>query len=719
MFTALMGLLNVFLSNKVIVVSSIYFSTFHIDDGRIVMMKTNINSSRCITIVGPSESGKTSLMESILHVCKQIPNKGKIKENSTLSDYLPEEHELKISISMGISNAQFMDEEYTFIDCPGSSEFINEFLQAIRISDLSILVIEPVKEKILSLVPYFYYLNKMNIPHILFINKVDNFNFDIKELLGIIQEYSPRPLVIRQIPIREESKIVGAADVIHERAYIYEKGQPSQIVKIPEQLSSTRDEIREKVLEILADFDDTLMEKILEDVPTSTEEIYEYLKKDIASNKIVEVLTGSAENETGIHRLLKSIRHDCPSHENTIKRNELKIADNASCMQVFKTNFIPHRGKQSIVRVWSGEIEEGNTLQSNIRLQGLLLLKGKEFIKNPKAKAGDIIGLSRIESIKTGDLIFSEEKEIKKDLNLPISPQPIYAKAIKTIKREDDVKLSESLKEILETDSSYVIERNVVTQQLLLWGQGEIHLRVALNKLKNNYNVETKEEKISFAFHETIQGNVSDHITTHKKQSGGAGQYARVVVDVKPLPRGEYFKFENKIVGGVIPKTYIPSVEKGCKECMKKGPLGFPVIDIHVILKDGKTHDVDSNSNSFHIAGIKALRETLENCKPILLEPYHKVKFLIPSKDINNIYTLVTSKRGMIKENQQKEGWVGFEVLQAEIPGCEIFNLIIDVKSLTEGLGSFEHEYERMKTVQNKQLSDSLINEYSSKEKEE
>ena len=682
-------------------------------------MKAPSNFSRCISIVGPSQSGKTSLMESILHICNQIPNKGKVSDNNTLSDHLPEEHDLKMSISLGISNVQFMDEDYTFIDCPGSSEFINEFLQAAKISDLCIVVIEPIKEKILSLVPYFFYLNKMKIPHVLFINKVDNFNFDIKELLGTIQEYSLLPLVIRQIPIREEDKIIGAADVIHERAYAYTENKPSEIVKIPEHLSSTRDEIREKLLETLADFDDALMEKILDDVPTSTEEIYEHLKKDIATNNIVEVLTGSAENETGIRRLLKSIRHDCPSHEETLKRNQIKTANNTTIVQVFKTNFIPHRGKQSIVRVWSGELQEGNTLQDNIRLQGMVSLKGKEFIKNSKVKAGDIIALSRVESIKTGDLISDAEKETKKGHDLPISPQPVYAKAIRSIKREDDVKLSEALKEILEADSSYLIERNKVTQQLLIWGQGEIHLRVALNKLKNNYNIEIKEEKINFAFNETIQGSVSDHITTHKKQSGGAGQYARVVVDVKPLSRGEYFKFENKIVGGVIPKTYIPSVEKGCLEYMQKGPLGFPVIDIQVTLKDGKTHDVDSNSNSFHIAGIKVLRETLENCKPILLEPYHKVRFLVPSKVVNNIYTLVTSKRGMIKDNKQKEGWVGYEVLEAEMPGCEILNLIIDVKSLSEGLGSFEHEFERMQTVQNKQLSENLIKEYSSKEKSE
>ena len=682
-------------------------------------MRTPINSSRCITIVGPSQSGKTSLMESIAHVCKQTHGKGQVKDNNTLSDHLTEEHELKMSISMGVSNVQFMDEEYTFIDCPGSSEFFNEFLQAARISDLCVVVIEPVKDKVLSLVPYFYYLNKMNIPHILFINKIDNINFDIKDFLGTIQEYSSTPLVIRQIPIREKDKIIGIADVIHERAYAFEKDKPSQIIKIPEQLSSVRLEIREKVLETLADFDDTLMEKILEDIPTSNEEIYENLKKDIASNKIVEVLTGSAENETGIRRLLKSIRHDCPSHEKTIERNDLKIINNIACIQVFKTNFIPHRGKQSIVRVWSGELNEGKTLQNSIRLQGLFAIKGKEFIKIPKAKAGDIIGLSRIESIKTGDLISDGEKEIKKDTNQLIPPQPIYAKAIRTVKREEDVKLSESLKEIIETDSSYLIERNTITQQLLIWGQGEIHLRIALNKLKNDYNVETTEEKINFSFQETIQGSVSDHVTTHKKQSGGAGQYAKVVVDVKPLPRGELFKFEDKIVGGVIPKTYIPSVEKGCKEGMKKGPLGFPVTDIQVSLKDGKTHDVDSNSNSFLIAGTKAIRETLESCKPILLEPYHKVRFLVPSKDINNIYTLVTSKRGMIKTNQQKEDWVSFEILEAEMPGCEIFNLIIDVKSLTEGMGSFEHEFERMKTVPNKQLSDNLISEYSSKEKKE
>ena len=384
-------------------------------------------------------------------------------------------------------------------------------------------------------------------------------------------------------------------------------------------------------------------------------------------------------------------------------------------MQVFKTNFIPHRGKQSIVRVWSGELQEGQSLQSNIRVQGLFFLKGKEYVKTSKAKAGDVIGLSRIESIKTGDLISDEGKEIKKDSHQPVPPQPIYAKAIRTVKREEDVKLSESLKEIVETDSSYLIERNSVTQQLLLWGQGEIHLRVVLNKLKNNYNIQTTEEKISYSLQETIHGSVADHITTHKKQSGGAGQYARIHVDVKPLPRGEYFKFENKIRGGVIPKTYIPSVEKGCKESMLKGPLGFPVMDVHVILKDGKTHDVDSNSNSFHIAGLKALRETLGSCKPILLEPYYKVIFSVPSKHINNIYTLVTSKRGMIKENQPKEGWTGFEILEAELPGCEIFNLTIDLKSLTQGMGSFEHEFEQMKVVQNNQLADSLISEYSSK----
>jgi len=682
-------------------------------------MKVPSNFSRCISIVGPSQSGKTSLMESILHICNQIPKKGKVSENNTLSDHLPEEHDLKMSISLGISNVQYMDEDYTFIDCPGSSEFINEFLQAARISDLCIVVIEPIKEKILSLVPYFYYLNKMKIPHVLFINKVDNLNFDIKEFLGTIQEYSLLPLVIRQIPIREQDKIIGAADVIHERAYAYTENKPSEIVKIPENLSSTREEIRDKLLETLADFDDELMEKILDDIPTSTEEIYEHLKKDIATNNIVQVLTGSAENETGIRRLLKSIRHDCPSHEETLKRNQIKTTNETTSVQVFKTNFIPHRGKQSILRVWSGELREGNTLQDNIRLQGMVSLKGKEFIKSSKVKAGDIVALSRVESIKTGDFISDTEKETKKGYDLPISPQPIYAKAIRSIKREDDVKLSEALKEILETDSSYLIERNKVTQQLLIWGQGEIHLRVAFNKLKNNYNIEIKEEKINFAFNETIQGSVSDHITTHKKQSGGAGQYARVVVDVKPLSRGEYFKFEDKIVGGVIPKTYIPSVEKGCLEYMQKGPLGFPVIDIQVTLKDGKTHDVDSNSNSFHIAGIKALRETLENCKPVLLEPYHKVRFLVPSKIVNNIYTLVTSKRGMIKDNKQKEGWVGYEVLEAEMPGCEILNLIIDVKSLSEGLGSFDHEFERMQIVQNKQLSENLIKEYSSKEKSE
>lgn len=397
-------------------------------------MKTPINSSRCITIVGPNQSGKTSLMESILHICDETHQKVQLKESNTSSEQNDEQ-----KINLNISNVQFMDEKFTLIDCPGSGEFINEFLQTAKVSDLSILVIEPVKEKFLSLVPYFYYLNKMNIPHILFINKVDNFNFDIKELLGDLQEYSQCPLVIRQIPIRENGKIIGATDVIHERAYTYEKNKPSQIVKVPDQLSSIRSEMHDKVLEILADFDDSLMEKIIEDIPTSTEEVYLNLKKDIASNKIVEVLTGSAENEMGIRRLLKTIRHDCPTHSETIQRNKINI-NSDSCIQVFKTNFIPHRGKQSIVRVWSGELKEGSTFQDNIRLQGLLAFKGKDLEKISQVNAGDIISLSRIESIHTGDIIFDKEKDIKKDPNLPIPPQPIYAKAIRTLKREDDVK---------------------------------------------------------------------------------------------------------------------------------------------------------------------------------------------------------------------------------------------------------------------------------------
>ena len=339
-------------------------------------MKTPIKSSRCITIVGPSQSGKTTLMESLLNVCGKIHQKGSVEQNSTLSDFLPEEHELKTSISMSICNANFMDEKFTFIDCPGSIDFINEFLQASRISDACIIVTEPTTDKILSLVPYFYYLNLLNIPHILFINKVDKFDFNIKDLLGSLQEYSSRPLVLRQIPIKKDDQIIGSSDVIHERAYIYEKDKASQIVKIPEEISSTHSEIREKVLEILADFDDQLMEKILEDIPTTTEEIYQNLKKDISENKIVEVLTGSAVNETGVRRLLKSIRHDCPSFEESIKRlnkeeNSNKIKSDITCAQVFKTFFIPHRGKLSVARLWSGKLKEGENLQNNIRVQGL------------------------------------------------------------------------------------------------------------------------------------------------------------------------------------------------------------------------------------------------------------------------------------------------------------------------------------------------------------
>ena len=400
--------------------------------------------------------------------------------------------------------------------------------------------------------------------------------------------------------------ITGYVDLVSERAYKYQPGSPSALIELPDTVQGRNVEARQELLETLADFDDKLLEELLEDVAPPKDEIYTYLTRELQADRIVPVFLGAAEQNHGVLRLLKALRHEAPGPEVTLER--LGGADGDPLLQVFKTYHMPHTGKLSVARVWRGSVTDGATFGDH-RVSGLSQLVGHTLNKISKANTGDVVGLGRLEAIKTGDVL--NPAGVLKGALPWFSPlPPVYSMAIKAERREDEVKLSSGIARLMEEDPSISAEHNEDTHQLVLWGQGDIHLQVAGEKLKNRYNVAVRTARPQVPYKETIRKSIQQH-ARHKKQSGGHGEFGDVHLEIKPLPRGKGFEFIDNISGGVVPRQYIPAVEHGVKEYLTEGPLGFPVIDLSVTLYDGQYHSVNSSDMAFRRAGILAMKEAL------------------------------------------------------------------------------------------------------------
>jgi elongation factor G len=506
--------------------------------------------------------------------------------------------------------------------------------------------------------------------------------------------------LLRHIPIRKGDSVGGYIDLISERAYQYSVGEASEVIPIPPEMAEEHKIARQTMLESLSDFDDTLLEKLLEDQVPTKEEIYGYLAKGIREATIAPVVIGSAEQGYGVRRLLKALRHDTPGSDAVAKR--LGIAPGADAMaHVFKTVHAQHSGKLSLARVWGGTISEGMTL-SGQRLGSLLSVAGGQTAKLASAKAGDVVALGRVDAFKTGMLVTGSGKAPDGIVAWPKPLTPVYSLAITPENRNDEVKLTGALQRITEEDATIGYEHNPDTHELVLLGQGEIHLQIALEKLKGRYNVANKAARPSIAYKETIRRGVAQH-GRFKRQTGGHGMFGDVHVEIAPLPRGSGIQFDNKVVGGAVPKQFIPAVEAGVREYAAKGPLGFPVVDFQVVLTDGKYHAVDSNEMSFKLAGREAMNEGMPKCDPVLLEPIAKVTINIPNESTNKVLALVSGRRGQILGYNPRDGWTGWDTVQANIPASELHDLIIELRSLTLGVGSYRAEFDRLQELTGRQ----------------
>ena len=652
-------------------------------------------SARCIALVGPYLSGKTTLLEAILARSGTINRQGRTVEGSSVGDASPEARAHGMSTELNIADVEFLGDQFTFIDCPGSIEFQHESSSALTACDAAVVVCEPDAKRVPALQLILKQLDDRGIPHILFLNKIDTFDTRVREILPLLQPASAKPLVLRQIPIWENGIATGFVDLALERAFVYREHAPSEVVDMPQGLREREQDARFHMLEQLADYDDELMEQLLSDMQPPRDQVFDDLAKELREGAICPVLLGSAERGNGIVRLLKALRHEAPFVDETVSRLGLEGAQSAA--YVLKTSYTTHGGKLSVARILAGEIPDGGTVagpSGDDRIAGIFSMLGQETRKRSSAKAGDTVALGRLDHIRTGETISLDKSGISQ-LECPPPPQPVYGAALVLKDRKDEVKLSAALAKLIEEDASLSVDHNADTHQLVLLGQGEMHLRVALERLNRKYGVAVDRQRRLVPFKETIRKPTTVR-GRHKKQSGGHGQFGDVVLDIKPLPRGTGFQFSETITGGVVPRQFIPSVEIGVEDYLKQGPLGFPVVDVAVTLTDGSYHTVDSSDMAFRQAGRIGMAEGMPQCSPVLLEPVMAVDIAIPSDATAKINGIIPQRRGQILGFDHREGWPGWDVVQAHIPAAEMDDLIVELRSVTAGVGTFTARFDHL-----------------------
>jgi elongation factor G len=660
------------------------------------MTKKNGGSGpRAVALVGPYGSGKTTLLESILSVTGAVQRKGAVAQGNTIGDSSAEARARQMSVEVNCATTKFLDESFTFLDCPGSIEFLQETLNVLPGIDAAVVACEPDAAKVQMLKPYLKRLGDLGIPHFLFVNKIDKATGNVRDLLALLQEASDKPLLMRQIPVLENGIVTGFIDLALERAFVYREHAESQVVELSGDAKDEEKQARYQMLEKLADFDEHLMEELLSDIEPPRDEVFDDLAKELAEGLVVPVLMGSAEKDNGILRLLKALRHEVPDVSAISSRLELKPGADAT-LYVLKT-FNGSHGKLSLARVLNGALKDGAVLHrrdgGDVRVGGMFALKGEAQTKLTEAKAGDTVALGRLEGVLTGEALSSVKGAAPK-----ISVEqldPVYSLAIETTDRKDEVKLTAAIHKLQEEDPSLHFEQNAELQQMALLGQGEIHLKVAAEKLMSKYGLKISTHQPKVPYKETIKKPARQH-GRHKRQSGGHGQFGDVHIEIKPLPRGSGFVFEDQIKGGVVPRQFIPSVEKGVVDFLKQGPLGFPVVDLAVALVDGSYHTVDSSDAAFQTAGRIAMQEGMPNCAPVLLEPIMHVRIHVPNDATSKVNQVVSGRRGQLMGYDARDGWKGWDTVEAQMPMSELHSLIIDLRSLTQGVGTFEMKFDHL-----------------------
>ncbi|WP_374633327.1 elongation factor G [Ferrovibrio sp.] len=653
---------------------------------------------RVAALVGPYTTGKTSLLEALAFAAGAIPRKGNAMQGFTLGDASPEAKAHRMTVEPNLASLDYLNESWSFIDCPGSVELTLDSQAALMVADIAIVVVEPDPDRVMTLAPLLKFLDERRIPHLLFVNKMDKADIRLRDMVAALQMVSARPLVLREVPIRDGDRITGYIDLVSQRAYRWRENAASDRINAPDAMRPREVEARQAMLETIADFDDALLADLLEDRMPEPYAIYAQLTRDLQGDLIVPVFFGAAERGNGVLRLLKALRHEAPEPSETAARLGIDLAQPFAA-SVFKTLHQPHTGKLSLCRIWCGSLQEGAHLQGR-RMAGMLAANGGKL---SQAQAGQIVGIQRLEDAATGDLLGLDSRSSMPDWPQP--PSPLMALAIAPADRKDDVKLSAALARLLEEDRALSLAHEAGA--LLLRGQGEVHLKLAIERLQSRFNVSVTAQPPACAYRETIRHGISQH-ARFKRQSGGHGQFADVKVEIAPRKRGEGYLFVNRVTGGAIPKNFIPAVDAGVQEALQRGPLGFPVVDVMVTLLDGQFHAVDSSDQAFRTAGGMAMHDGLPECSPVLLEPIMAVLFHVPNAFTAKVHAIASSRRGQILGMNARPGWEGWDEILCHLPESEMSGLATELRSATLGVGSFEARFDHLQELAGR-LADRVV----------
>jgi len=627
---------------------------------------------RVFTILGPSHSGKSTLAGALVGL-DGSPGKS-----------------FEVPGVAKVSSFGFMDEDWAAIDIAGGSENLAPLGGALAASDAAVLCVPADAEAAVLAAPYLRMVEEADVPLLVFINKTDAPASRMSETISALQAYSRHHLVLREVPIREGGEIVGVVDLVSERAWKFADGAPSTLMEIPSAVRAREQEARAELLESYADFDDALLEEIIEDQKVMAEEVYDVASKTLQHNDLVPAFLGSAENRNGITRLMKALRHEAPGHEVAAGRLAAGALGLGAMADVVK-----HLGKTVLLRALGGEVAAGQPLAGG-NIGALTDLDAKTGLSS---LAPGRIGLT----VKSDHLSAGRAYTADGPKDLPEWARP-HASAFRRIvtpqAEKDDSRLSTALDRLAEIDPGLAVNQDEMTGSPVLNAQGPLHLRRVLQKIADDFGVAVDEKQVPPALRETIQRSAEIH-HRHRKQSGGAGQFADVVVELRPEPRGAGFTFTETVKGGAVPRNYIPSVEAGAVDALTEGPNGFPVVDISVELKDGKAHSVDSSDYAFRTAGKNAIKEALAEVGTVLLQPIMKIDIHVPSVFSGSLVPLVSGMKGQVLGFEAHASAAGWDVFQALLPMAaedELFNTLAGATRGTAWFtSSFDHYQEARK----------------------
>ncbi|MBN2535463.1 MAG: elongation factor G [Spirochaetales bacterium] len=687
-------------------------------------MSITIEQIRNIAIGGHGGTGKTSLVEHLLVTGGVIPKPETVESGKTVSDFTEEEISRKISIHTSVSHIKWEDIKINILDTPGSGDFIGEVVEGFRACESVLLLVAADSGVQIETIKLWRRLNKENKPRFIFINKMDKEHADFNKTIGDIKEKFKVNAVPVVIPMGNGNDFKGVIDIIEQKVYMNTGGK-QDIQDIPGNMKDSVEEARMALIEAAAEGNDELMEKYLEEEKLSEEEIKEGLKQGIKKSSIVPVLCGAATLSAGIHSLLNFFINSVPSPGGKTKAlkdddSEVEVAIDAdgscSCF-VYKTSIDQFSGKLSYVKVISGtihpDIELYNTqVNKKEKISKLFVCQGKKLEDTQELIAGDIGILAKLNTVETNHTLCTHDNTIK---YLPLKlPQPVHAVAISAKTKKDEDKLNQLLQKTATEDLTFRIDYNKETRENVVSSMGELHLNIILEKIKEKQKMEIETRVPKVAYRETITMPASAEYQ-HKKQTGGHGQYAKVVLEIRPLERGEHFAFVNAIFGGVVSRGYIPGVEKGVLEGMEEGILaGYPVVDLEARIVDGKEHPVDSSEMSFKLAARGALKAAMEKAKPVLLEPVMNLTVFVDDQYLGDVLSDLSSRRGRVLGQEPIGG--GIQEVKAQVPQAELLRYAIDLKAITSGTAAFEIEFSHYNPISGKVADDVIKASQAAKE---